>query len=118
MNKIIKTILGVAVAIVASINVHIANNIYEHTRSLSLLNLENISNADECTFYTSTEKAENGRTLSITTNSCNGGAVSVKEYFSSGGVRYVYTCNGKGNTSCKLEVSGQIFTGTGVKSVK
>ena len=47
MKKLKHLVIAISVAIVAGINVYIANNVYEEKKSYSLLNLENIANAGE-----------------------------------------------------------------------
>ena len=50
MKKLKHLVISTLVAIVASINVYIANNVYEEKKSYSLLNLENIVEASESSF--------------------------------------------------------------------
>ena len=50
MKKLKHLVIATLVAIVASINVYIASNVYEEKKSYSLLNLENIVGASESSF--------------------------------------------------------------------
>ena len=111
-------IFSVFIIAVASLNVKIANNIQDRNNAMSLVNLENITEAQECVSV-KVEHMSNGRDLSITTNSCSN-AISITEFHNDAngnGIRMTYLCSGNSNETCELTVCGQIFKGTGIRSV-
>ena len=104
---------GIAVAAVASLNVKIANNIQERNNAMSLVNLENITEAQEC-ISVKVEHMPNSNYLHIETNSCNK-TIIVTEYEQDGSIKETYNCDGNNYNECIFVTSGQTFKGIGNK---
>lgn len=112
--KLRNKILAMAVVAVAGMNVYLANDIRVQRNELSLLNLENIAEAEECKTSVETQDMYNGHTLVISSNSCTN-AMAITDYNSGGQVANTYTCDGTNNTYCDFTLYGQHFEGKGNK---
>ena len=110
MKKSKKIMFGIAVAAVASLNVKIANNIQDRNNAMSLVNLENITEAQE----TSTSSGETVyNTGSSVTRGENGNIVAV-EYLNGSAFRTI-GCKGESyNFNCSFTtIDGKRYTGSG-----
>ena len=112
MKKSKKIMFGIAVAAVASLNVKIANNIQERNNAMSLVNLENITEAQE----TSTSGNESTIYTGVNESYGSEGAVSCIEYKYGKIYRVVYCTGGNPYSPCSFNMNGRKYVGNGDKS--
>ena len=93
--KLKKIILGLAVVAVAGVNAWLANDVMSAKNDLSLLNLENIAEADERDFQ------ENYRGLVVDVHFA-GNCVSMTVYGPSGNMITADHCSGNPEAECVL----------------